>query len=180
MGTGPAESVYVVFLQVRLALECRRVCSSVFLHNLKLKLGPIADLIELEGEGVFHATTCNSCCFGTARRRPGNWFHSLPSRSRPPALGERPPHCLKKKATLVRTHWLRISITHCSSIGRARGPLSPPTITQSMPVRLSLPTGARSGSIERKRTPAFVARRCAMREVAFSSSTDTPSQICRG
>ena len=65
----------------------------------------------------------------------GNWFHSLPSSSLPPVFGERPPHCLKKNATRAATHWFRISIAHSGFIGRARGPLSPPTITQSMPVR---------------------------------------------
>jgi hypothetical protein len=34
--------------------------------------------------------------------------------------------------------------------GRARGPLSPPTITQSMPERSSCPMGPINGSMDRK------------------------------
>src|SRR4030095_6804818 len=54
----------------------------------------------------------------------------LPSRRRPPALGVRPPHCLKKNGTFAEAHWSRRSITQASSIWRARGPLSPPAIRQ--------------------------------------------------
>ena len=44
-----------------------------------------------------------------------------------------PPHCLKKNGTSATWHWSRISVTHSRSIGRAPGPDSPPTITQSIP-----------------------------------------------
>jgi hypothetical protein len=40
-------------------------------------------------------------------------------------------------------------MTHRVSIRRARGPLSPPTITQSMPVRSSLPMGPISSACTR-------------------------------
>src|SRR4051794_22811259 len=98
MGASPAEAVYIVLFQAGITAECPRICRAILLDNFKLEFRPIADLIELEGKGVCHATTCKCCCFGAARRCIGNWFHSLPSSSRPPAFGERPPHCLKKKA----------------------------------------------------------------------------------
>ena len=34
-----------------------------------------------------------------------------------------PPHCLKKNAVLALRHAASISATHCSAIGRERGPL---------------------------------------------------------
>src|SRR5262249_6414861 len=46
-----------------------------------------------------------------------------------------PPHCLKKNATPARWHWSRISVTQAGSIGRERGPDSPPTITQNRSMR---------------------------------------------
>ena len=58
-----------------------------------------------------------------------------PARLRP----QRPPHCLKKKATpwqqgtLVANH----RVSHSALIGLAPGPLSPPTMTQSMLERSS-------------------------------------------
>src|SRR5690349_22940315 len=47
--------------------------------------------------------------------------------------------------TLFRSHWRWIDSTHAGSIGRAPGPLSPPTITQWIPTRSS---GPRSRSEE--------------------------------
>ena len=91
-----------------------------------------------------------------------------------------PPHCLKKNATLAATHRLRMSITQRGSIRRARGPLSPPTITQSMPSRLSVPIGAIRGSIDRKRTAAMALRKWTTRLVACWSSTETPNQTWEG
>ncbi len=41
---------------------------------------------------------------------------------------------------------------HSGFIGRAPGPLSPPTITQSILLRLNEPNSSNSGSMERKRT----------------------------
>ena len=43
-----------------------------------------------------------------------------------------------------------MSRTQRSSIGRALGPLSPPTMTHEIPSRHSVPTWPRSGSIERE------------------------------
>src|SRR6266852_3418118 len=65
----------------------------------------------------------------------GNWLHFLPSSSRPPDFGRVPPHCLKKNATSLSQHWSRTWRTHSGFTGRAPGPLSPPTITQSIPVK---------------------------------------------
>lgn len=42
--------------------------------------------------------------FRYARAGAGIWFHSRPSSSRPPLLGNRPPHCFKKKATPLAWH----------------------------------------------------------------------------
>src|SRR5580704_15875322 len=119
--------------------ESLRISLSIFLDYFELQLCPIVDLVKFKGRGG-NAPTCNSNCLDAERRFAGNWFHSCPSSSLPPVLGERPPHCLKKKATRAATHWFRISMTHSGFIGRARGPLSPPTMTQSMPSRHSLPT----------------------------------------
>jgi hypothetical protein len=107
------------------------------------------------GATSFYAVSSNPSCVFRRGNPIGNSFHSLPSSKRPPDFGERPPHCLKKNATFVLRHWLRTSMTQCLCIGRARGPLSPPTITQSMPARSSLPTGPISGSTERNRVAAL-------------------------
>src|SRR2546428_12386933 len=50
----------------------------------------------------------------------------------PPDFDVLPPDCLKKKATRSRSHWSRIPRIHSAEIGRWPGPLSPPTITQSI------------------------------------------------
>jgi hypothetical protein len=55
----------------------------------------------------------------------GSWSQVWPSNSRPPALGVRPPHCLKKKATPSRTHRSRSPRTQCGHIVRYPIPLSP-------------------------------------------------------
>src|ERR1700730_10365121 len=178
MPSRSAEPVDVKFFEV-LSAENLRISRAVFLNDVELDLRPIADLVNFK-ECVGHAPTCNSYCLDAKRRFAGNWFHSFPSSSLPPVFGERPPHCLKKNATRAATHWFRISMTHSGFIGRARGPLSPPTMTQSMPSRHSLPTGAISGSTERKRTLAFDFCKCAIRDVACSFSTETPNHICAG
>src|SRR5947209_19895485 len=103
---------------------------------------------------------------GTAESTFGYSNQVRPSSSLPPALGLIPPHCLKKKGTSSSMHWSRISLTHSGFVGRQFGPLSPPTITQWMPSRLILPTRPSRGSTERKRTEAFVCRKCLTRERA--------------
>ena len=52
-----------------------------------------------------------------------------------------------------------ISSTHSSSIGGARGPLSPPTIAQSMPPKFAEATEPSRGSNEMKRMAALTLRR---------------------
>ena len=59
-----------------------------------------------------------------------------PSSSRPVRFLRTPPHCLKKNGTPAARHWSRIERTQSGSIGRAPWPLSPPTITQWMPVEV--------------------------------------------
>ena len=56
--------------------------------------------------------------------------HVLPAKRRPARFFRFPPHCLKKNATRYRPQLLRSSSTHQVSMGRARGPDSPPTIAQ--------------------------------------------------
>jgi len=66
-----------------------------------------------------------------------------------------------------------------SFIGRAPGPLSPPTMTQEMPSSGIFPRSSRSGSIDRKRTAAGDACKSAILGKPYSrSSTDTPHQMC--
>ena len=67
-----------------------------------------------------------------------------------------PPHCLKKNATRAALHCSRIESTQSSFIGRAPGPLSPPTMTHEIPSSGRMPMSSNSGSTERKRT----LRRC--------------------
>ena len=43
-------------------------------------------------------------------------LHSCPSRTRPPDLLVRPPHCLKKKGTFSRLHCRWSERTHSASI----------------------------------------------------------------
>src|SRR6202040_967450 len=153
VNAGTAETVDVIFLEVGGPGESLRVGGTVLFDDLELELRPGADRVKPERK-IGHARASNSCWRGEAGNAAGNWFHSSPSSNRPPDLGERPPHCLKKNATLALRHWLRTSIAQWVCMGRARGPLSPPTMTQSMPVRFSLPTGPMRGSTERKRTAA--------------------------
>ena len=74
----------------------------------------------------------------------------------------------------------RTSRTYWRSTGRARGPLSPPTMTHDIPLRSNLPTGAINGSTDKKRIPEGAARKCARREIFERSSFETPNQICDG
>src|ERR1035437_6784393 len=100
----PAETVNVVFFQAVRLFEGIGVSSTIFSHDLQLQLRPDADLVKFK-RTVSHALIiCNSCCWVTLGSSLGNWFHSRPSSSLPPALGERPPHCLKKKATFTFRH----------------------------------------------------------------------------
>jgi three-Cys-motif partner protein len=83
---------------------------------------------------------------------------------RPARFLFRPPHCLKKKAVPASRHATWISCTHRGSIGRARGPLSPPTIAQSICLRLAFFTLLRSGSNDTKRMAAFTRRNSSRRQ----------------
>ena len=71
-------------------------------------------------------------------------------------------------------HALRAALTTdvddpSRSIGRASGPLSPPTITQSIPLRSSVPRSSSSGSIDRNRIAAGVScRRANARQAVLS------------
>ena len=82
-----------------------------------------------------------------------------PSRRRPVLFLFIPPHCLKKNGTPRSRHWLRMSNTQVLSIGRAPGPDSPPTMTQSIDWSGSRFNGPSRGSRERNLTRAAVFRR---------------------
>src|ERR1700731_408107 len=162
MYTCTAEAVDVVFPKsATLLVEGFGIGCAILLDDVEFEDRPRPDFIEADS-GVGHAAHRQATVRWETRRFLGNWFHSWPSRRRPPLFGERPPHCLKKKATPAARHWSRISQTHSGRIGRAPGPLSPPTITQLISRKSSVPTGAISGSIERKRTPALALCRCAI------------------
>ena len=122
-----------------------------------------------------HAVACYRARF--CRPSFGKPLYSSPSSSLPPDFDRSPPHCLKKKGTPVTRHWSLTSLAHLGSIGRAFGPLSPPTMTQWMPSRSIRPIGVINGSTERKRTLARVSLRCCMRDRLVPSSTETPSQM---
>src|SRR5215472_908135 len=101
-----AERIDVEFFQLTALCtgECGRVGRAVFLDDLKLQLRPPADLVELKGADHRQTLAGRSSCFIGMRELVGNWLHSLPSRSRPPLFGERPPHCLKKNGTRASMH----------------------------------------------------------------------------
>ena len=82
----------------------------------------------------------------------GNSSYILPWSIRPAHAFLMPPHCLKENGILAARHCLRMDTTHSFSIGRAPGPLSPPTITQDIPLNSSRPRSSNNGSIDRNRT----------------------------
>ena len=51
-------------------------------------------------------------------------------RCMPESVGFHFPHCLKKKGTPAARHWSRSERNQSGCDGRARGPLSPPAMTQ--------------------------------------------------
>lgn len=72
----------------------------------------------------------------------------LPSSTLPVFFLFKPPHCLKKKGILFIVHCSLMSSTHFSSIGRAPGPDSPPTMAQSILFSGSFSIGPSKGSSE--------------------------------
>ena len=108
---------------------------------------------------------------------PGISSHVLPSSVRPVFFLNTPPHCLKKKGVPLFTQLSRISLTQSASIGLAPGPDSPPTITQSMPVKSRPGKGPSRGSRERNFVRAPVSRSCPRRPSHFSDSMLAPSQM---
>ena len=69
-----------------------------------------------------------------------------------PVLKER--YCLKKNGTLAWRHWWRIDSPQAGCIGRAPGPLSPPTMTQWIPSIGKASSGPSKGSQDKNRTCA--------------------------
>src|SRR3989338_8410400 len=88
-----------------------------------------------------------------------------------------PPHCLKKKATSAFLHWALISITHSFFIGLGDLPLSPPTITQSIPFTFMFGNSPSKGSQLKNFVLAFVCISKSIRFIVFSFSTEPPIQI---
>src|SRR5216684_5383660 len=89
----------------------------------------------------------------------GNWSYVLPFNLRPATFFRTPPHCLKKKGTDAFLHCDLTDSTHLRSMGRAPGPLSPPTITQCSPSRLIDPRSSSKGSTDKNRTAPMDSRR---------------------
>jgi hypothetical protein len=90
-----AEAVDVIFFEFAAPnVESVGVGASVLLDDVEFQNGPFADFIEPKTLG--HAQVRNSGWWRAAGGLLGNWFHSRPSSSRPPVLGDHPPHCLKK------------------------------------------------------------------------------------
>src|ERR1051326_7321060 len=88
-----------------------------------------------------------------------------------------PPHCLKKNGTFNLSHCSIISIAHSGFIGLGFLPLSPPTITQSIPFNLRAGKGPISGSQDKNFTLAFVFFNSLILSTYFSFSTETPIHI---
>ena len=108
---------------------------------------------------------------------PG-WFEPLAAvQIFPPDFDVLPPHCLKKKATRSRSHWSRIPRIHSAETGRWPGPLSPPTITQSIAFNGRRGKSCSKGSTDKKRTLAGTFRRQSARHKYSGLSTDTPCQM---
>jgi len=107
----------------------------------------------------------------------GIWSQVRPSKSLPVLFLFLPPHCLKKNGTPLSRHCSRISRTHSGSIGRADGPDSPPTMTQSIPASGSSGIGPSNGSRERNFIKAPVLRRFSMRKATLWSSTSLMTKL---
>src|SRR5436190_19142019 len=116
---------------------------------------PLSKLFCASLSRAFRSTDVGTCCAAST----GYSSYTLPLRIRPAFFFWGPPHCLKKNGTPFSRHWRRIALTHDCRKGRAPKPLSPPTITQWIPLRLIGPRSSSSGSIDRKRTAAGVFRR---------------------
>src|SRR6516164_6789775 len=104
MHTHAAESVDVEFFEAMPA-PAERFCvgAAVLFDDIQFENRPLAEFIELES-WLGHASVSNSRWRCVVALILGNWFHSRPSSNRPPVLGKRPPHCLKKNATRAATH----------------------------------------------------------------------------
>ena len=116
----------------------------------------------------------------------GNPSQALLSNSRPVFAFPRrtptssyAPHCLKKNATFASWHCLRMLRAQSGFMGRARCPLSPPTITQLIPVKVELQR-TEQRLTGKNRTAAGTRRRWSIRDVQRWFSTDTPTQRFSG
>src|ERR1035438_3032207 len=78
--------------------------------------------------------------------------HVFPNKTLPNNFFRTPPHCLKKNGVLNFSQSFFIFNTHSSFIGRAPGPDSPPTITQSIVFKSKLLVGAIRGSMDKNLT----------------------------
>jgi len=87
------------------------------------------------------------------------------------------PHCLKKKGTRCARQRRRMLTTQSRSMGRACGPLSPPTITQSIPRRSSGPRSANRGSTDRNRICAGVS--CSDQDPSASTQNQPYHRVVR-
>ena len=90
------------------------------------------------------------------------------------------PHCLKKKGIPLASACLLMSRTQVSAIGRALGPLSPPTIIQLIPVKSRSPSSPKSGSIDRNLLGVGTSLRQSIRCLTSAFSTVTPTHKLLG
>lgn len=106
--------------------------------------------------------------------------HVRPSRTRPVIALLVPPHCLKKNFTPDLRQRSRIARAHSIFIGRAPGPDSPPTITQSSFDQGNRETGPIKGSTDKNLTFALVLASEVARCATLASSTLVPIQTFFG
>ena len=99
--------------------------------------------------------------YAVADAATGYWSQVCPSSWRPPGLwGAASPLLLKEEGDIGAPAGISDVPSPLGPWAEPPGPLSPPTITQEMPVR-SRSTGPSSGSTERKRTAVGTLRRAA-------------------
>ena len=136
----------------------------------------------LVGVRVVAGTPCRqpSCSegrvarIGPGTRWSGNPSQTSPSSKRPPDFGRAPPHCLKKNATSSLAQMSRSRRAQSGCMGRALGPLSPPTMAHAISRRSTSSIAPRSGSNEMNRASELILLNWVMRLTCAASSTETP------
>jgi hypothetical protein len=149
----------------------REVVSRAHRVNVSVCLGAVADPDRTGPAGLFiiprgcKSEPCSDRPCQTFRelRHKELWASGISSNVwslniRPVAFLFAPPHCLKKNAVPAARHKASISSTHSRSIGRERGPLSPPTMAQWTFDKSASATEPISGSNDMNRIAAGTRR----------------------